>query len=322
MRALAYLTGLLSQRLRRTDTLVDTSLQLEARGDYDDGQYTQVVQATVWTSTPTYVVSYISTDIITLTSYVPCPVTTSYTTVYKCSSCGVCDSCNVAPTTCQPKLCATQIYDVVQATTEPYAAGDYAVAYVTNNNGQSYTTTVAASLCSAYAQLTLANYDCGGLPTCSAGPVPPAGLTCELKPCTTLGYLNGNSYVTLTQGTNYYYTEYARLTVNGQVTSTPASLCAALTTPAEWDVYPTCECGSADQITTTEPYCTGEGGEVLTYTYTTQGSTIIVATTLPCRGGPFHLNGNGNSLGGGRGKVLFYAWAAAALVAGVGMVLL
>jgi hypothetical protein len=312
MRALAFFTGLLSS--------------LQERGDYDDGQYTQVVQATIWTSTPTYVVSYISTQIVTLTSYVPCPVTTSYTTVYKCSTCGVCDTCNAGPTACQPKLCSTQINGAVQATTTAYGSGEYAVAYVTNNDGQSYTTTIAASACTAYEQVYFANYDCATLPACG-GPTPvpvPVALTCEAKPCTTLGYLNGNTYVTLTEGTSYYSTEYARLTVNNQVTSTPASLCAVLTTPAQWAVAPTCECGGDGGGVITTTYCPSGGGEVLTYTYTTQGSTIIVATTLPCRGGPFHLTGSGaeRTVGGDRARLLLWVWTACAIPAGVGMVLL
>ncbi len=339
MRALTLLTGLLSQLQRRDD-------QLEPRGDYDkrqdSGQYTQVVQGTIWTSTPTYVVSYISTQIVTLTSWVPCPVTTSYTTVYECSTCGPCNSCNVAPTTCSPKLCATQIYDVVQATTEPYAAGEVATAYVTNNNGASYTTTIPASLCSVYATLTLANYNCYGLPTCGGGVPPPvAALTCEVKPCTTLGYLNGNTYVTLTEGTTYAFTEYARLTVGNAATSTPASLCAVFTTPAQWAFAPSVACGTDGGGVITSADCTGGGGEVVTYTYTTQGSTIIVATTLPCRvsqavlhsnkchrltsrqGGPFHLTGGSpGKTFGDKGRLLFYIWTLFAVVAGLGMILL
>src|ERR1700709_381628 len=110
MRALTIITGFLSS--------------FQRRGDYDDGQYTQIVQATIWTSTPTYVVSYISTQIVTLTSYIPCQVTTSYTTVYECSTCGPCNTCNAAATTCSPKLCATQVYDVVEATTTQYNSGE------------------------------------------------------------------------------------------------------------------------------------------------------------------------------------------------------
>ncbi|OCT51083.1 hypothetical protein CLCR_08887 [Cladophialophora carrionii] len=315
MRALPLFTGLLAS--------------LQERGDYDDGQYTQVVQATVWTSTPTYVVSYISTQIVTLTSYVPCPVTTSYTTVYKCSTCGVCTTCNAAPTTCQPKLCSTQVHWAAQATTTAYSPGEYAVAYVTNNNGQSYTTTVAASQCTAYAQVYFANYDCATLPACGGGggpaPAPaPVALTCEAKPCTTLGYLNGNTYVTLTEGTSYFATEYARLTVNNQVTSTPASLCAVLTTPAQWAVAPTCACGDGGGEVITSTNCPSGGGEILTYTYTTQGSTIVVATTLPCRGGPFHLTGSGaaRTVGRDSARLVFWSWTVCAIMAGVGMVLL
>ena len=234
---------------------------------------------------------------------------------------------------CQPKLCATQINNVVQATTTTYWAGQYAIAYVTNNNGASYTTTVAASQCSAYAQVSFANYDCNTLTPCGGGttttptpvPVPvPAALTCEAKPCTTLGSPNGNTYVTLTEGTSYAFTEYARLTVNNQVTSTPASLCAVLTTPAQWAFAPSVACGTdgGGEVTTTAT-CTGGGGEVLTYTYTTQGSTVVVATTLPCRGGPFHLTGSGSNIfGGERGKLLFHVWMVGAIVAGVGMIIL
>ncbi|KAJ9606936.1 hypothetical protein H2200_008947 [Cladophialophora chaetospira] len=311
MRALTLLTGALSS--------------LQRRGDYDNGQYTQIVQATVWTSTPTYVVSYISTQIVTLTSYIPCQVTTSYTTIYECSTCGPCNTCGAAPTTCAPKLCATQVYDVVQATTTQYSSGEIATAYVTNNNGASYTTTVPASLCTAYAQVNLVNYDCAALPTCGGGVIPPVNhLVCDVKPCTTYGYLNGNSYLTLTEGTSYAFTEYAYLTVNGVVTSTPASLCAELTTPNQWAIAPTCACGSdggGGVITTTG--CTGGGGQVLTYTYTTQGSTIIVATTLPCRGGPFHLTGGGSGrVGGDTGKIIFWVWTICAIFTGVGMVVL
>jgi hypothetical protein len=269
------------------------------------------------------VVSYISTQIVTLTSYVPCPVTTSYTTIYKCSTCGVCTSCGAAPTTCQPNLCATTINGIVEATTTPYGTGDYAVAYVTNNNGQSYTTTIAAAQCTAFAQVEFDDYDCNSLPPCGGGPTVPPALTCDAKPCTTYGYLNGNNYVTLTEGTSYNYGDYAVLTLNGQVISTPASLCAVLTTPEQWAVSPTCACGDDNGIITSV-YCTGGGGEVVTYTYTTQGSTIIVATTLPCRGGPFHLTGNGGgkSIGGDKGTLLFYVWMVSAIVAGVGMVVL
>ena len=299
--------------------------KLTSSPNSNDGQYTQVVQGTVWTSTPTYVVSYISTQIVTLTSWIPCQVTTSYTTVYQCSSCGV-----IAPTACQPNLCATQINGVVIATSEPYASGQYASAYVTNNNGGVYTTVIAASQCTAYEQLTLANYDCNGLPSCTGGggctgcgPGPTGPLTCEAKPCTAIEGLNGPSYVTLTEGTSYAFSEYARLTVNGQVTSTPASLCAVLTTPAQWAIAPTCACGGDNNNVITSSYCTGGGGEVVTYTYTTQGSTIIVATTLPCRGGPFHLTGSaGSTVGGGNGRLLFYVWMASAIVAGVGMLVL
>ena len=227
------------------------------------------------------------------------------------------------PTACQPKLCSTQINGAVAATTTAYGSGEYAVAYVTNNNGQPYTTTIAAAQCTAYEQVNLANYDCASLPACGGpSPVPvPAALTCEAKPCTTLGYLNGNSYVTLTEGTQYFYSEYAYLTVNGAVTSTPASLCAALTTPGAWGQAATCACGAGASGGSTTP---NDGEQVITYTYTTHGSTFVEVTTLPSHGGPLHLTGNGGGgrATGDRGKLIFWVWMAAAVVAGVGMAVL
>ncbi|KIY00609.1 uncharacterized protein Z520_03272 [Fonsecaea multimorphosa CBS 102226] len=315
MRALALFTGLLSQ-LQRRDT-------------YDDGQYTQVIQTTSWSYSTSYWTSYRSTEIITITSYIPCPVLTSYTTVYKCSSCGACDSCGqTAQTTCSPKLCSTYIYDVVEATTTPYSSGEYAIAYVTSYAGaQALTTSIPASWCTAYEQIDFTGIDCQTLPACGGGTT--SGLTCEAKPCTSCIDEDGDGeYETLTEGTQYFYTEFARLTVNGQVTSTPASLCELLTIPTPWYVQPTLACGSDDDDSGAADNGNNnnnQGGQVITYTYTTNGATVVVATSLPSHGGPFHLTGSGSGarVGGELGRnVLFWAWVVGALVAGGGMIVL
>ncbi|KIW32823.1 uncharacterized protein PV07_04341 [Cladophialophora immunda] len=313
MRAITLFAGLLSQ--------------LQKRDTYDDGQYTQVVQATSWSYSPSYYTSYLSTEIITITSYIPCPVLTSYTTIYKCSTCGACDSCSpTAQTTCEPKLCATYIYDVVEATTTPYVPGEYAMAYVTSYSGaQAVTTSIPASWCTAYEQLDFTGIDCQTLPACGGGSS--GGLTCEAKPCTTCIDEDGDGdYETLTEGTQYFFTEFARLTVNGQVTSTPASLCGVLTIPTPWYVQPTLACGYDDgNADNNDDNSDDQGGQVITYTYTTNGATIVVATSLPSHGGAFHLTGSGGGarVGGELGRnVLFWMWVAGALVAGVGMIVL
>ncbi|OAP59992.1 hypothetical protein AYL99_04994 [Fonsecaea erecta] len=306
MRALTLFAGLLTQ-LQRRDT-------------YDDGQYTQVVQATSWSYSPSYYTSYLSTEIITITSYIPCPVLTSYTTVYKCSSCG---GGSTAQTTCKPKLCATSIYDVVEATTTPFAPGEYAIAYVTSYAGaQALTTSIPASWCTAYEQLDYTGIDCQTLPVCGGAT---GGLTCEAKPCTTCIDEDGDgSYETLTEGTQYFFTEFARLTVNGQVTSTPASLCDLLTIPTPWYVQPTLACGYGGDDDDDDSGA-DQGGQVITYTYTTNGATIVVATSIPSHGGALHLTGSGGGarVGGELGRtVVFWLWVGSALVAGVGMIIL
>jgi hypothetical protein len=347
MRFLSVLTGILSQSHLQPRDDASPSLQtLEERrtdstspprllSERQEGQYyTQVYQTTTWGQTPTYIVTYNSVTIVTLTSWVPCPVTTSYTTIYKCSSCGGGGAWG-APTTCAPKLCSTQINDVVIATTTPYSPGETAQAYVTNNNGVSYTTTIPGNLCSAYiTYANLQNYDCGAnsLPACGPGttttPVP-VGLTCQAKPCTVLEGLNGpNTYATLTYATGYQFTEYAPLTVNGYATSTPATLCAALTSPIDgvFACPPSVSCGDEQSgIITPTPTTDYVAGQVITYTYTTHGSTIVVVTTIPTHDGPFRLTGPGNGAGrisGDRGWIVGVVGVVIGVVAGGGMVLL
>ncbi|OAL39411.1 hypothetical protein AYO20_01281 [Fonsecaea nubica] len=339
MRTTALFVGLLPQ-LQGRDTDPTTS---------NDGAYTEVVQATSWSSSASYYTTYGST----VTTYIPCPVIISYTTVRYCSTCSTCGgSCGsttqvqtttTSATVCVPKLCSTAVNDVGQATTTPFVAGEYAIAYVTSNGGggqPAVTTSIPASSCTAYEQIALSEIDCQTLPVCGGGGSGRnSGLTCEAKPCTKYTDKNGDGNYdpdeTLTEGTQYFFTEFARLTVNGQVTSTAASLCEALTVPTPWaaDVQATVVCGSDDNNNNNDNTSAGDGVQVITYTYTTDGATVVVATTLPSRGGPFHLTaaGDGSSssssnsgyglrAGGDPGTTaLFWTCVGTALVAGVGV---
>ncbi|KAH0831573.1 hypothetical protein AYO21_01777 [Fonsecaea monophora] len=327
--------------MRTTALFAGLLPQLQARDTYDDGAYTEVVQATSWSSSASYYTTYGSTAIVTVTTYIPCPVIISYTTVRYCSSCSTCDGGCGSPTSvlqttvCVPKLCSTAVNDVGQATTTPFVAGEYAVAYVTSNGGggqPAVTTSIPASSCTTYEQIALTGIDCQTLPACGGGGGRSSGLTCEAKPCTTYIDADGDGNYdpdeTLTEGTQYFFTEFARLTVNGQVTSTPASLCEALTVPTPWaaDVQATVACGSDNDNNND---ANGDGVQVITYTYTTNGATIVVATTLPSHGGPFHLTaaGDGSSssgcgprAGGDLGRTtLFWTCVGTAVVAGVGV---
>ncbi|EXJ69001.1 uncharacterized protein A1O5_07936 [Cladophialophora psammophila CBS 110553] len=208
--------------------------------------------------------------------------------------------------------------------TTPYGSGEYAIAFVTSYDGaQAETTSIPASLCTAYEQIDLNGFDCQSLPACGGSSL--GGLTCEAKPCTTCIDEDGDGeYETLTEGTQYFFTDFARLTVNGQITSTPASLCELLTIPTPWNLQPTLACGYDNGDGASENN-NAQGAQVITYTYTTNGATIVVATTLPSHGGPFHLTGSGGGgrVGGELGRnVLFWMWIGGALIAGVGMIVL
>ena len=112
MRAIPFLTALLSP--------------LQPR---DYGQYT------IWTSTPTTYISYYSTEMITVTEWVPCPVLTSYTTTTMCSNCP-CVDCGQDEVTCAQKYCT--YYDG-GATVTPYSPGEQAPVLVGGSHAGFYT---------------------------------------------------------------------------------------------------------------------------------------------------------------------------------------
>ena len=118
-----------------------------------DPCYSGYDQYTIWTSTPTTYVSYYSTQIITVTTYVPCLVTTSYVTTTQCYNCPPqpcqtdCHPSPIAPVgvVCGAKYCTPQPGYAPQTTA--YSAGEQAPVL---SNGVYAGLNTPASLCATF----------------------------------------------------------------------------------------------------------------------------------------------------------------------------
>lgn len=237
---------------------------------------------------------------------IPCPVLTSYTTVYQydCHSCKCTTDCGGGGgggLVCVGKFCESG----GAAVSTTYGAGEAALVEI---GGAFYTTPQAS--CSAY---TSPPYPIPTeLPACHGGGV--VGLTCLTNLCTTDG---------VTSATEFAPGQYSALVeIGGVFLTTPRDSCGVFTSPTNYfpvsDTFP--ECGdvflgggvAAGGVTT------------VTYTYTTDGALIVVETTLAAGGGPFSLSASGDSnrLDGKHGVILFWLWATAAMIAGTGMLVL
>ena len=116
----------------------------------NNGQW-QTQAVTTWGYTPTTYWYSQDTTIITITSLVPCQVT-SYTTVYQCESCGYTTPPAPVCLTCPAKLSVveTQCDSYGQTVTVPYNPWDTVVATSQDANGQAVIITTAASACCAF----------------------------------------------------------------------------------------------------------------------------------------------------------------------------
>lgn len=238
-------------------------------------------------------------------------------------------------TNCFPKTCYSEDQggDVIYQET-PYLPYELAPAEVTMNDVVDETT-VAASLCDftfSFSQGNLVDQTidtCGTITTTS--PIPPEpgpSITCQGKPCTS--FIAASAAPT-TVAVSYTVGEDAPvLDVYGNFLSyLPAQSCYVQTSPTGGSFYnlgtippPACTPGDIVVVPDGGVVAAGGGEQVITYTYTTDGETIIVATTLPSHGGPFHLSGGGNRVDGANASLLFWFWAIAGVVSVTGMLVL
>lgn len=152
-------------------------------GPVADDHHSQYDQYTIWTSTPTTYLSYYSTQVVTITEWIPCPtvIYTTYTTTTRCYNCppqpcqwgcGPSSSPTTIPIivgggwTCAAKLCTN-----AGGTTETIAliAGEHADA---SSNG--VTTQILAESCSFtvnpnFVQSGMTLPPCGGTTDGGAG---------------------------------------------------------------------------------------------------------------------------------------------------------
>ena len=268
---------------------------------------------TVVSWSESYYYSYRSTEIITVTTLVPCPVYTSYTTVTQCESCG-CPGCGPGPgpvaLVCSPKTCSAQSYDIIYYESTAYGVGEYAPASASGGT----TTYIAANQCSQFASFVPIGYAGAGISACGdQTPPPAASATCVARFC-----VGSNGQAT---SEPFGFTEYASVLLPGtpyQLASTPASLCQAYTT---YNIQtPTPACGGV----VTSGNSGTCGTSIVTYTYTTNGASFVVVTPIPQHCGPFSLSGSGSNLkpDGATMNWLFWLWSACAALSGIGMIVL
>ena len=275
-----------------------------------------------WTVVPTVVswsessyLSYGSTTVITIVTTVPCPVYTSYTTLTTTDCPGGCPGPVGAPV-CMTKTCSTLVNDVVYFSPTAYDPGQYAPAGLTAN-GVVETTYIDASQCSTWAPFVDPGWGgsditcCGGVTT----PVPVVGATCIYKPC----WSDGSPPQTFTGITTYDDGEQAIVLVEATgVLTTPASLCSTYIYPPDGQFG----CQATESCAAETGSAGTCGATIVTYSYTSDGATIVVATNIPSHCGPFSLSGSGHRPDGGSANILFWLWSLGAALSGIAMIAL
>lgn len=213
-------------------------------------------------------------------------------------------------------------YVFVSSTT--YFSWETAPASVTIN-GVVDSTDIPASDCTSYEPFTSEGVPYEGLPSCgsSPSPIPPGPLTCQAKPCTIVEddcCVQSNAVY----ATSYAPGEEAPIVIGDATTLTPAQYCSVQTSPAggfsDEDIQTAEACGPG--------YFGGDDGgdpaSTITYTYVTDGATVVATTTLPGRDGVYHLQGYGAGNRGNDASVylLFWVWVVVGVISGTGMLIL
>lgn len=287
-----------------------------------------------------YWTSYIDTTIVTITSTIPCETYISYTTTYVCARCS-CPNCPPSnpQTTCLSKSCSAGPDTVGTATYDP---DESAPALITTPGGSSSYGYVPATLCPAFYPFNSDATPTAGMTACASVPVPPPTETCLASPCiesvaTTVTCVPPNP--------STYKARCSESTMISTITGfgpyPPGAADVPLATDLELLVS-SASCltftsldinGNTPMIPATAScavssvgYAGGEDGtcaaSVVTYTYTTDGAQIVVATTMPQRCGPFSLSGGADRLGTYTQNLLVRLWGGLAIISGIGMIVL
>jgi hypothetical protein len=285
----------------------------------NNGQYT--VFATLMSYTETSYTSYWSTSIITVVSTVPCPIYTSYTTLTTWDCPGNCPE----PPLCDPASCTTCEDGTTTILSTEYRPGDYAPAIVTSG-GIAYTTNIPEDQCSSFAPF-VGNGNPDGLPPCETTT---SDIACIASPCYTLTSSQISEIEYTVSFTTYEvltYEDYAPdqtafVSLN-PLETTPASFCYIFTSPDDSDfgvdTTGSCTAGNPDDDEGTT--C---GSSVISYSFTSDGAEYVVATTMDGHCGPYlFTGGNGaNRMERVNVNLLFWLWCLAAMLSGVGMIVL
>lgn len=289
-----------------------------------------MVETTGWTYSPSEYTSYRSTEIVTYTSYIPCPVTTSYTTTYVCSECP-CENCEntVTSTLCSVNLCSTEVDGQPTASSTSYSEGEEVTAVLIVTGVAVATTSILGSDCTAYLPLPNDNeVDIATLPACETVPppnCPGCSTLCSPYLCQTDidGELTFSADASFPPGA----TATAEVISDGNLVSKedldPGDCTAFLGIPQETDVnvgaLPTCEGGG-------EPDNNNSNCETtVVYTWTSNGETYAGETVLNSNCNSFQYPGRGlgnRRFNGGNAYLFFWVWAICAVVAGTGMIIL
>ena len=186
-------------------------------------------------------------------------------------------------------------------------------------------------------------YNCPPEP-CASG----CGVTCASKYCTDqpnvdprpTSFSAGEQAPVLVGGSYASLTPYESCDAFVDAIVTPPSYCGGIICTNPWDPgcssTPICTnpydpgCSSSTTICTNpyDPGCSSPDNTcqtTVTYTYTTDGALIVVATSLQAVGcGPFHYNAASerHRFDGGNPYVFFWLWAIAAGITGLGMIVL
>lgn len=227
---------------------------------------------------------------------------TSYTTIYQCSKCS--QPGPIPQTLCSVKFCSIN----GQISTTEYAPDEFAIASITNGN-IIQSTNIPGSECSSYLSFNTATISPNGLLKCGLEPY----VTCQSKLCISSDTISGRNPPTTQTLPNYNPGESAPALINGILTTVLAQSCDVYTTSL--GVKPTVLCtGNIIQ----------SGYTVITYTYTTNGATIVSVTSIPPRGGNFQLlTSQANKFEGlFIINCLFWLWTITAIIGGIGMILL
>jgi hypothetical protein len=282
--------------------------------------------------TESYAISYHSTEIVTITSTVPCPVTTSYTTTYVCSSCGPCKDCGPLPpptrTVCSQKSCSA---GPSSAESTDFAPGESATAQVLDSNRNALNIiNIPANECPEFFAFISTRVDVSGLAPCTTKPPPPPAQTlCQASPCIASVYLTnapGASFqteTTILSGSAFPNGQLAppASSVAGQQLVDASDCTYSLLPDSTWapGYAASITCGARQPVN--QNSC---GVSVIGYNYVSNGQTYQTATTVPQHGcGPYNnLSGSGAVSGPSGARLVLAIWTFSAVLSAAGMLLL